>query len=210
MSRLIIEYVLDGYRRGYNFTSPTQGIAAELLAQVWRMAMPRGQGWAVPLYRDAVALKCFPVSEQQVALSIVSVTDLADENGRRGIRRALIDLYTVDACRDQLQERLEAYPEAIRRYVEKKPGFWQRHQILERAQSNSRDSQAILARPYVDTGDWQYVEAIIVKLALGGGKRSPIVPFTTLALDHRDETRLVGIPAQQLSQTHEGLYFRVT
>jgi membrane-bound lytic murein transglycosylase B len=45
MQTLTLEYVLDGSRPGYQFTTPTNGIGEAALKTIWRSAMPRGQGW---------------------------------------------------------------------------------------------------------------------------------------------------------------------
>jgi len=53
------------------------------------------------------------------------------------------------------------------------------------------------------------IEGVIIKLALAlttvwkrGG--SPIVPFTTLALDPREEMALVGVPTGALKEDMDG------
>lgn len=209
MRQLVIGYVLEGARRGYNFTSPTLGVDDHTLTLIWRSAMPRGQGWGAAVYNGAAALKCFPVKAGQIALSTVTVTDQSDENGRRGIRRAVIDILSPSDCLDRLVAQLASYPDGIRAQSEKHTGFWQRHQIMERAKPE-KNSQAILLRTFSDSQDWQVVEATILRLVTGRKNPRELLPFTTLALDYRDETALVGIPAQQISQIGDAPYFRIT
>ena len=89
---LVIEYVLEGHQRGYNFTSSTQGYSDDDLKTIWRNAMPRGQGWSA--FVGARSLKCFPLDEHglRVVACETVVTDMIDENGRGGIRRATIQV----------------------------------------------------------------------------------------------------------------------
>ncbi|NJL56806.1 hypothetical protein HC928_17885 [bacterium] len=86
---LVIEYVHEGHQRGYNFTSPTDGYTDAALKQVWRGAMPRGQGWGAEGLAGAHALKSFVLDDGRVALSRVTVTDQADDAGRRGCESML-------------------------------------------------------------------------------------------------------------------------
>jgi hypothetical protein len=202
---LVIEYVLEGYRRGYSFTSPTQGYSDADLKLIWRRAMPRGQGWGAPEFRGARSLKCVPLDRDRLALSEIVVTDQRDENGRAGIRRAVVTVMTHQTCARALRERLSAYPEPVVSALEHKPSLGEWKRIVDQALPKLySDGQLVFSGPYVDLQGWQVLEAMILKVAVSrvgtlahGGR---ILPFTTLALDYRDESRLVGIPAQCLPE----------
>jgi hypothetical protein len=206
---LVIEYVFDGHKRGYNFTSPTRGLDDAVLKTVWRQAMPRGQGWGATPFIGAKSLKCFPVSERVVALSSVVVTDLADEGGRRGIRRAEIRLMTSDECIEQLRAQLAAYAEPIQTRLERLPtlGQWKRI-VDEMLPKVRRDAQAVLTAPYAGPDSWLLVEALILKIVtsrkLTLTSHRKLVPFTTLALNYHDESPLVAIPNAQIAHV-EGI-----
>src|SRR5262245_31400962 len=86
MPSMIIEYQLDTRHPGYAYQQPTPAYPDALLKAVWKQSMPRGKGWSAPIYQGARSLKCFPVSEDQVALALTTVTDQVDETGRRGIK----------------------------------------------------------------------------------------------------------------------------
>src|SRR3954447_8377013 len=88
MHELSIGYVLEGVRRGYNFTTPTDSLAPETLKAIWRSAMPRGQDWE--RYPNTTVLKCFTLDNGEAVQCEVSVIDMQDEVGRRGIRQAAI------------------------------------------------------------------------------------------------------------------------
>jgi len=84
------------------------------------------------------------------------------------------------------------------------PTLSQREQIINRSLPKMKGSpQVIISRPYQGIGDWQIVEALVIKLALsrtGPMRRwGKIIPFTTLALDFHDESNLVALPKQQIS-----------
>jgi hypothetical protein len=187
MRQLVIEYILEGHKRGYNFTSPTQGFHDDVLKTVWRSAMPRGQGWGAEAFTGARSIKSFLLADGRVALSDVQVTDMRDESGRGGIRRAVVGVMTAGEYTEVLTDRLKGYsPELLRASQRSLPG-------------GGGDKQTIYSYPYGDPFSWQLVEAMLMrqalKLASGGVFRSgKIVPFTTLALDYRDEGQLVGIP----------------
>jgi hypothetical protein len=202
MKRLVIEYVFEGHRRGYNFTSPTTGFSEEALKTIWRTAMPRGQGWGADAYIGAASLKCFPVDEHHVALSEVTVTAQRDDGGRRGIRRAVVQVMKAAECVHFLQQRLDNFPPDIRdRLEEKRSSFWQRKNLVEQTLPKVRGSkQVIFSRTYSGLEDWLAVEFLVLKLAISRAEESSnqeIVPFTTLALDYREESRIVALPAQQ-------------
>lgn len=195
MPQLVLEYVLEGHRRGYNFTSPTGALADETLKTIWRTAMPRGQGWGG--YIGARALKAFPLDGGRVAVSDVTITDMRDENGRAGIRRAVIDVLPQQDYPAYLDQRLLSYPAPVREYVQGMPTFMQRTRIARHT-----GQQLVLAFPFDGPYAWQMIEALIIRLALapfGPLRRwEPVIPFTTLALDHREESRIVALPQAQL------------
>lgn len=187
MRQLVIEYGLEGHKRGYNFTSPTQGFHDDVLKTVWRSAMPRGQGWGAAAFAGARSMKSFPLADGRVALSDVVVTDMRDESGRGGIRRAVVSVMTAGEYLDVLAERLRGYPPGLLNLPNRSlPG-------------GHGDKQTVFSYPYSDAPSWQVVEVMLIrhalKLASGGMFRSgKIVPFTTLALDYRDEGLLVALP----------------
>jgi len=208
MKPLVIEYVFEGSRRGYNFTSPTSGFGEETLKTIWRTAMPRGQGWGAEHYLGAQSLKCFHLDRGRVAMSEVTVTDLSDEGGRRGIRRAVIQVMRTTECLTYLQERLTRFPPEIRGELEKRPSFWSRKNVVDKSLPKLRGSkQVIFSRPYGGQSDWQTVEYLVLTLAISRREEASdnemIVPFTTLALDYRDESRIVALPSQQTAQIGE-------
>lgn len=193
---LVLEYVFEGHKRGYNFTSSTQVYDDDTLRHIWRGAMPRGQGWRD--YMGATSLKCFPLDDRRVVVSDVTVTDLADERGRQGIRRAEIEVIAEADYVPFLQKRLESYPSEIRQRAENKLTICRRTDIIARTLPKfRRDAQLVLVRPYEK--DWQVLEAFVLMLVLhpviAMRRWMPVIPFTTLALDHREEAAVVGIPA---------------
>ncbi|MBC6936992.1 MAG: hypothetical protein DWB42_14295 [Chloroflexi bacterium] len=201
MQPLVLEYVFEGHQRGYNFTSPTRGYRAADLKAIWRNAMPRGQGWAA--YTGARSLKSFALDDGRLALSEVTVTDRRDESGRGGIRRAVIQVMYPGAYVEYLKDRLRRFPEAVRAAVDRWPSLSQRGQLFDRARPRLRgDSQIVCAYPYRDPESWLMTEAILLKLALTPGLllRSGFLPFTTLALECRDEGVLVALPADRASR----------
>jgi hypothetical protein len=197
MPRLVIEYLLQGYTPGYNFTTPTSGIEEESLKVIWRNAFPRGQGWAN--YIGAQSVKVFQVKENLYAISDVTVTDIQDEAGRRGIRRADIDLYTLANCVDHLNTRLRSYPIRVRAEIERKSFISEWERILKHTMQKVKgEPQAILTHTFAD--DWQMMEALVLKLALfqvGPIKKwGKLSSFTTLALEYREESRIVALPKE--------------
>jgi hypothetical protein len=198
MPQLVLEYVFEGHKRGYNFTSPTRGFSDEILKAIWRTAMPRGQGWGADGYQGAHSLKCFVLEGGGVAISDVTVTDQRDESGRAGIRHAVIDVMPPDDYPAYLERRWESYPHAVRAHAERRLNSL-RGRINDRALPKfNKEPQIIFAARYATPTNWQVVEALIVQLM-----RSPtavmrrwgkVIPFTTLALDHREESRVVVLP----------------
>jgi hypothetical protein len=222
MRQLTIDYLLDGRRRGYTFTTPTDGIDPESHTAIWRNAMPRGQGWGAAVYRGASSLKCFPLPNGEAALCATVITDLRDEMGRSGIRRTAIDLLTISACMDELKRRLAALPAALVSEAESRltSREWQ---LLFRKNREARrpksmiKPQTILAYPYRER-DWRFVEACVLLLATRSTlltnliEMSPkvnpfadrVLSFTTLALDYREEGRMIAVPLEK-ARAFEGI-----
>jgi len=202
MPSLIIEYRTEGPQRGYGFTSPTVGYDDETLKRIWRAAMPRGNGWAA--YIGARSLKCFPLDDRRLALAEVTVTDQQDESGRRGIRRAVVQVMVAEACAAHLRRHLLTYPANTSRQIDRLPTTRQWGTIVGRMMPGfgKKQQQLVLTRAYADDR-WQIMEGVIVKLALalqvGIRRYHGVVPFTTLALDPREEMPLVGIPDSRLA-----------
>jgi hypothetical protein len=197
ISTLKIEYALEGDQRGYRFTTPTQHIPDETLRTVWRNAMPRGQGWGN--YVGAQSLKCFPVDDAHWALSETTVTDQQDESGRRGIRRTSIQLMRHDAC----VKYLRTYVEGFDRDNHRHHGPPMRA-ITDKAKGKLHgDKPLILLHNYTTAVHWTWAEVATIVIALSriGIFGGHIVPFTTLALDPREELQLVTIPQGQTLPT---------
>jgi hypothetical protein len=199
MRQLIIEYLFEGHKRGYNFTSPTLGFNDDTLKHVWRNAMPKGQGWGADVYRNARALKSFMMLDGRIALSETTVTGLKDENGRGGIRRAVIDVMQPGEYLDNLRSRLAGYPTSVRARSVRKPGFGQHH-----IPTIKGDSQVICSHPYTSAESWQKIEALVLTTACDYLDRrwfgSRVIAFTTLALDYNEESQLVVLPEQRAQQ----------
>lgn len=203
MKQLIIEYLLEGHKRGYNFTSPTQGFHDDVLKSIWRKAMPRGQGWGAEVYAGAHSLKSFWLEDGRMALSETVVTDMRDESGRGGIRRAVVSVMQPGEYLEMLKTRFSQYADVLRRQSD--------YAILPNPRG---DKQIIFFHPYADTARWQTVEATILrqalKLSTNGLLRSgKIVPFTTLALDYHDEGQMVVLPEEKAQTVKNGNVFRL-
>lgn len=197
MPQLVLEYVFEGHNRGYNFTSPTKGFSDDILKAIWRNAMPRGQGWGS--YEGARSLKCFMLEGGGVALSDVTVTDQRDESGRSGIRRAVIDVLSQSAASAYLERRFDHYPLGVQAQADKKLNFGLRTRLT--MPRPNKNPQIILSHPYTTLANWEVIEAMFVKLALN--MRRKITPFTTLALDYREESRLVVLPEDRAQRVTE-------
>ena len=214
MRELTIDYLLEGARRGYNFTSPTDGVAPDALKAIWRSAMPRGQGWEH--YPGAASLKCFPLDTGEAAICDVTLTDLQDEVGRKGIRRAGIKVAAPAEYRLMLLGRLHALPSATVADAERKLYSREWELLFKKYRDAKKPKsivkpQTILAYPY-SAGGWQFVEACILLLATRSTlltnliEISPtinpfadrILSFTTLALDYREEGRIVALPLDKM------------
>lgn len=203
---LVIEYVHEGHLRGYNFTSPTQGIDDAVLKQVWRSAMPRGQGWGAEAFAGAQTLKTFGLDDGRVALSQVIVTDQVDDAGRRGIRRAEITLYAPSAYLEALELRLTQYSSVVRATADRMLTLCQRTRIIEKTLPKIRkEPQVILSHPFTSPAAWQVIEVVALRLALHPPlplrRWGRIIPFTTLALDYRDEGKIVALPTSKAQAT---------
>jgi hypothetical protein len=202
MMHLVIEYVFEGPRRGYNITSPTHGLSEDLSKLIWRTAMPRGQGWGA--YIGARSLKHFPLNDHLCALADVQVTDQADESGRRGIRRAEIEVMTHIQMVEHLLGRLQAYPPAVQSRLDKLPSVNQWRQIIDHSLPKMRrDAQVILTHDYRPE-IWPLMEALVIKLALSKRlmlkRTGKTAAFTTLTLDPREEMALIAMPTTQMSE----------
>ena len=208
MPQLVLEYVFEGHKRGYNFTSPTRGFSDDVLKLIWRTAMPRGQGWGADGYVGARSLKCFALESGGVVASDVIVTDLRDESGRAGIRRAVIDVMPPAEYLPYLERRWQRYPQNTQEQVERRFTNGLRGRIWERALPKfNKEPQIVFAASYSTPADWEVVEAMMVKLMLTPitpmKRWGKMIPFTTLALDHREESRVVVLPedrAQKLTE----------
>jgi hypothetical protein len=206
MQPLVIEYRMDGHERGYNYTSDTSAYSDETLKHVWRHAMPRGQGWGAPQYAEAQTLKCFTLPHSsEVAFSQISVTPDHDEQGRGGIRRAVIDVMPEREYADYLTQYMARYPASVQTELARLPTLSQRTRITSATLPYVRRSnRLVLARPYRDRAQWLVMEGMIIKLALSPPKSmanwGPIIPFTTLTLSAHDEGQILGLPADRVSE----------
>jgi hypothetical protein len=194
MNRLVIEYSLQGHQRGYNFTTSTRSFDEQTLRTIWRNAMPRGQGWGEATYQGARSIKYFPLPDGRAAVSEVTVTDLQDENGRRGIRRAVIDIMSPAVFVHHLASRLDSYPQETTSLAE--TNYLHLRKSLPKLK---RTKALILTHHYQTERSWWLVEALVLRLAATPPaplrKWGSVLPFTTLALDHRDESPVVALPA---------------
>lgn len=210
---LTIDYRLDGLRPGYQFTSPTGGIADSDLKTIWRQAMPRGQGWGA--YIGARSIKCFAVGRGRLAISEVVVTDRADEEGRRGLRRAEITVMGQADYEASIRARLKAYPVEVRKAAGHRmdAGRWVRVLLNAVPRLNGKE-QAVLTHPYTTPDDWAVLEFMVLYLSTRWSVRAvrglpPVVPFTTLALNHNEEAPITAIPASKLGHTPGGRVIRI-
>jgi hypothetical protein len=197
--KVTIEYDLDGKRPGYKF-GQTGGLTDALLKEVWRHAMPRGQGWGAEIYVGARSLKSFWL-DGRAALSEVVVTDQQDEAGRRGLRRAEINIFPAAEMSGVLHRHLSAYPEILRQEASRRLtlGTWKH--ILDGALPKlaQHPAQVILSYPFSGSEAWQLVEVLTLQLVNSWLLRAipgwgPASSFTTLALTPLDESRLVALP----------------
>lgn len=188
---IVLEYVFEGHRRGYNFTTPMNGYDEETTRTIWRHAMARGNGWGE--YVGARAIKAFPLPDGRVAVSEMTVTDLTDESGRRGIRRAVIDVMKPTIYQLHLQSRLAGYPAAIRKEAGSKLAI-----VQQRANRLKKTIPLLLNAPYTTPREWWLMEALILMLVMQPKgalrRRGDFLSFTTLALDYRSESTIVALP----------------
>lgn len=209
MRQLVLEYVFEGHKRGYNFTSPTNGFNDDTLKTVWRNAMPRGQGWGAPQYEGARSLKSFPLPDGRIALADVTVTGLKDESGRAGIRRAEIDIMQPGEYLEVLQTRFSRYPQSLQTEASHKPRFGRRR--LPKVQG---DSRVVVAHPYSTAERWQVIEALVLYEAIELLDRrwlgSKYFAFTTLALEYRDESQLVVLPEARATELQQSGKLQIT
>ncbi len=203
MRQLILEYVLEGRQRGYTFTSPTQGFNDDTLKHVWRTAMPRGQGWGAPQFVGARSLKVFLLLDGRVGLSDVVVTGQTDESGRAGIRRAVIDILQPGEYHEALRGRLRQYSSALQAEVHRKTWFGRR------VPRPNGERQVVCSHPFLTPDAWQLVEVLVIHSAIESLERGwlggKVIPFTTLALDYREEAALVVLPehkAREIDKVH--------
>lgn len=197
---LILEYVLEGQNRGYNFTTPTRSYSDDVLKVIWRNAMPRGQGWGT--YIGAESCKCFLLPDGRVVVSQITVTDAQDESGRRGIRRAVIEVISAAEYARVLRTALDALPVSIQRDADHNLREWRRIRALERLSNRIRKAkQLIFTHSYSTAADWRVVEAVLLRIALEPPHALRLfgasLSFTTLALEYREESMLVALPAEK-------------
>lgn len=192
VTRLIIDYKLDGPQRGYTLNGQSASLPDDVLKGVWRAAMPRGSGWSA--YVGARSIKAFPLPGDRFGVSQVTVTDRQDENGRRGIRHATVDVMSAEVYALHLRSRWQSYPPAVQdaayEEIRRLTRNWPR--------PGKRETLGIFA-PYDTQRGWWLVEAVVIALVLAPPrplqKLEPPLSFTTLALKHQKESRLVAMPS---------------
>lgn len=194
MTQIIIEYVLQGTRKGYNITSGADDLPDDVVKAVWRQAMPRGTGWSA--YTGARAIKAFALPDGQIAVSTVTVTDATDESGRAGIRRAVVDLIPAIGFERHLRQMWTSYPPPITAIARERCAH------LARKLPRIKPKQTlVLTSAFQSAQSWQLIEAVILCLMLDPPRRwqnhNPPFPFTTLALDHLAENPLIAMPAER-------------
>lgn len=198
MSQLIIEYNINGSERerGYQFTTPTNGFDPDTIKTIWRNAMPRGQGWGDASFIGARSIKSFELDNGQIAVSEVTVTDLVDENGRKGIRRAEIDVMSKPVYAHHLRSRWLGYPTDIMAQAKDKYIRLQRN-----FPKLKKKMPLVLSYPFESIKDWWLIEALMLQLVLSPThqmrKWGKIIPFTTLSLNHLGESKIVALPTHK-------------
>lgn len=223
MRRLEIGYVLDGARRGYNFTAPTDGVAPDALKAIWRGAMPRGQGWGD--YPAARSLKCFELATGEAVACNVTVTDQVDEVGRAGIRRAEILIFSPKEYRAYLLERLAALPPDIVAAAEKRLYSREWELLFRKYRELSKPKTMIKPQTILAyDGEWTFIEACVLLLMTRSTLLANLIEvspsinpfadrvfsFTTFALDYRDEGRLVALPLAKARAIDSVPYINLT
>ncbi len=195
VKKLTIGYVMQGHQRGYNFTTSTHGYADTVLKTIWRQVMPRGQGWSD--YIGARSLKCFELPDGEIALAEITVTDQQDENGRRGIRQAVVEVMPVQTFSHHLKFRILGYPSDTFAFANTA------YEILKNVRIK-KNAPLILAYDYKNPRFWWGMELLILKLVDNPPRHLRRLPFpisfTTLTLDHLGETTIIGMPATKAAQ----------
>ncbi|MCK6580696.1 MAG: hypothetical protein L6Q98_21600 [Anaerolineae bacterium] len=231
MRTLTLDYLLDGDRRGYTFTTPTDDLPPDVVKALWRGTMPRGQGWGEDRFSGARALKVFGLPDGSAAICDVIVTDQRDELGRRGIRRAVIALGGARESRALLSDRLRALPppivaEAERRLTSREWALlFRKYRDAAKPRSFVKP-QTLLAYPYTpdDPSSWTFVEACLLLLATRATLLTNLIEvdpavnpfadrvlsFTTLALDFRDEGRIVALPLDRACALSDAPFIDLT
>lgn len=216
MHALTLDYVLEGEQRGYAFTTPTDDLSPEVIKALWRGAMPRGTGWDDPRYAGARALKVLPLPDGHFALCDVETTDLRDEAGRAGIRRAAIAIGTLRECRAALTGRLASLPaeqvSAAEAALTSREWALLFRKYREAAKPRTLlKPGTILAYPYQSPEGWVFIEACLLLLATRATLLTNLIEvdpavnpfadrllaFTTLALDPRGEGRIAAVPLER-------------
>lgn len=216
MRLLHIHYVLDGKRRGYQFIESTRDLDPAHLKTLWQNAFPRGQGWGDPALVGAMALKSFTLDDNLIAACETTITDQRDEAGRMGIRTAVIRLMNATEHAAYLQTRIAQLPPDTVAAAER--GLYSHDWELLFRKVRDFDQPRTLWKPQTiltcmyTAGNWHFVEACILLLVTRATlltnlieltpKINPFadraIPFTTLALDHREESRITAIPSNKL------------
>ncbi len=201
---LVIEYHLNGSQPGYRYRPPVDDFDEQTLKSIWRQAMPRGQGWSADAYQAATSLKCFPVDRKTMAISRVEVTGQQDEVGRSGIRRADITVLPQQTLFSTLEQMQKSYPAAVQQAAQKKMSAYLWRRLLNKIVPRLKDGkQAVLAYPYAGPESWQVIELLVMRIVTAPGVRllegwGSAPSFTTLALDWREESRIVALPLDRV------------
>lgn len=213
MQTLTLDYLLEGDRRGYSFTTPTDDVSPDNVKALWRGAMPRGQKWGENRFVGSRSLKVFALPSGEAAICDVLTTDLTDELGRRGIRRTEITVLTARECQAALTQRLAALPtpivsDAERRLTSREWSLLFRKYREGKKPKSLVKPQTVLAYPFDHNGGWRFVEACMLLLATRSTLLTNLIEvdpavnpfadrllsFTTLALDPLEAGRIVAIP----------------
>ncbi len=199
---LVIHYVMEGERRGYTFTSPPKGYDDAVVRAIWRNAMPRGQGWGAETYVGARSLKLFTLPDGRFALADSIVTDQQDERGRKGIRYTEIRVHPAHEYESTMRHQLATYDVRIRQRAQDRMTICKKTNIISKTLPRMRStSQLVMTHKFKGVNDWQVMEAFVLTLMLDPvmplRRWGPVIPFTTLALDYREESRVVMLPADR-------------
>lgn len=194
---LIVEYVLEGEKRGYRITTPTHHLREDVTKKIWQNAMPKGQGWSK--YINAQSLKCFPLPDGQMAVSETIVTDHEDESGRRGIRRAEVQVMNIARYHDFLDKRFAQLPAGIQNDAHRQIRSWRRLRKVERLpRKQLKTEQLIITHSYNGLPDWRFIEGVVLLLTLSPWAQvqrwSRPFSLTTMALTASGEGNIVAVP----------------